>query len=283
MKNKKGSSETTREITNKNFYNWFIGFLEGDGSFYIRSNNTLGFEIYQKTADAQILYYIKTNLGFGKVYHNSKNNMSRFTIANNLTSYSHFTNFLNVEDLRLIKRKNQYDTWILKLQSLINSGNNSVSPEGGAEQGLNLESTIRKDPSWEDSWLSGFIDAEGCFRIHLDNKTNRYRPIFQITQDEEEIMLKIKGLFGNKHRGSLIKDRGTYLLMISGKDARELLINYIERFPLKTQKRIAFDKWKECHKLSLMAPSRVLQTMDISQEDKILTQLKLLKESINKY
>ena len=69
-----GSSETTREITilKKDFYNWWIGFLEGDGSFFIRSNNTLGFEISQKTTDSQVLYYIKKNLGFGQVNHNFK-------------------------------------------------------------------------------------------------------------------------------------------------------------------------------------------------------------------
>jgi len=64
-----------------------IGFSEGDGTWFIRSNNTLGFEIAQKTSDSQVLYEIKKTLGFGKVYHNSVSELSRFVIASNSESY----------------------------------------------------------------------------------------------------------------------------------------------------------------------------------------------------
>ena len=134
---------------------------------------------------------------------------------------------------------------------------------------------VLKNPNWEDSWLSGFIDAEGCFRISLDKKVNKYRLIFQITQDEIEILEKIKQLFGKKHRGSIIKDRNTYLLLISGKDAIELIINYINRNPLKSQKRIAFMKWEKCHKLQT--------EMNEENRERTLEKIKELKESINKY
>jgi hypothetical protein len=261
-----GSSETTREITiiNKDFYNWWIGFLEGDGSFFIRSNNTLGFEISQKTTDAQVLYYIKTNLGFGQVNHNSKSGLSRYILSSKSTSYINLIKFLKIQDLRLIKRQNQYNNWIIKAETLTNT------------TFINKDTlSVPKLPSLEDSWLSGFIDAEGCFRISYDKTTEKYRLIFQITQDEIEVLENIKKLFGNKHRGSIIKDRNTYLLMISSKEARELIINYLNLFPLKSQKRIAFMKWEKCHRLQLA----------ITQEnkEKILDQIKELKESINKY
>ena len=261
-----GSSETTREITiiNKDFYNWWIGFLEGDGSFFIRSNNTLGFEISQKTTDAQVLYYIKTKLGFGQVNHNSKSGLSRYILSSKSTSYINLIKFLKIQDLRLIKRQNQYNNWIIKAETLTNT------------TFINKDTlSVPKLPSLEDSWLSGFIDAEGCFRISYDKTTEKYRLIFQITQDEIEVLEKIKKLFGNKHRGSIIKDRNTYLLMISSKEARELIINYLNLFPLKSQKRIAFMKWEKCHRLQLA----------ITQEtkEKILDQVKEFKESINKY
>ena len=85
----KGSSETTREKSKnkttmnfnlKNFYTllpqhkneksispefltWFIGFVEGDGSF--QKNGTL--KITQSSTDIQILYRVKTTMGFGTV------------------------------------------------------------------------------------------------------------------------------------------------------------------------------------------------------------------------
>ena len=79
----KGSSETTRDITynfdeysnlipkhknkiNKKFLEWFIGFTEGDGSFIV-SKDKVYFDITQNLQDIQVLYYIKKELGFGKV------------------------------------------------------------------------------------------------------------------------------------------------------------------------------------------------------------------------
>lgn len=307
---RKGSSETTREITippRGDFYNWWIGFLEGDGSFFIRSNNTLGFEISQKTTDAQVLYYIKTNLGFGQVNHNSKSGWSRFILSSKSSSYLNLINLLKIQDLRLIKRQIQYSYWIKKAEALTNTplssshnlnlsslsvvnkasfnpySNNSSPPfslieRQGVERregGLLPPLEITLLPTLEDSWLSGFIDAEGCFRISYDKLADKYRLIFQITQDEVEILEKIKNLFGNKHRGSIIKDRTTYLLMLSSKGARELIIKYLLKFPLKSQKRIAFMKWEECHRLQL--------ALTLENKEKTLSQIKALKESINKY
>jgi hypothetical protein len=80
--NLKGSSETTCDITynfdeysnlipkhkkiNKKFLEWFIGFSEGDGSFII-SKEKVYFDITQNLNDIQVLYYIKKELGFGKI------------------------------------------------------------------------------------------------------------------------------------------------------------------------------------------------------------------------
>ena len=285
----KGSSETTREITIQgrhrekiNFYNWWIGFLEGDGSFFIRSNNTLGFEISQKTTDAQVLYYIKTNLGFGQVNHNSKVGLSRFIISSKKESYLNLINLLKIDNLRLIKRQEQYKLWIQKAESITNMSllSTDVAPTGqemGRGSQLGKQGVIDpSQPSWEDSWLSGFIDAEGCFRIGYDKEVGKYRLIFQITQDEIEILEKIKLLLGKNHRGNIIKDRGTYLFMMSGKNAREQLINYLNVFPLKTQKRIAFMKWKKCHKLLLRMEEETGE-----QKEKTREEIKRLKEKIN--
>ena len=60
--------ESSRDINfDSAFINWFIGFTEGDGSF-VRwlETNKISFVITQK--DPKVLYYIKNNLGFGKIY-----------------------------------------------------------------------------------------------------------------------------------------------------------------------------------------------------------------------
>ena len=65
-----GSSETTREayiLKDSLFKFWFIGFLEGKGSFMIRKNGDLEFKIVHTSTDASVLFYIKKKLGFGVV------------------------------------------------------------------------------------------------------------------------------------------------------------------------------------------------------------------------
>lgn len=257
-----GSSETTREIT-RNFKDWLVGFIEGDGTWFIRSNNTLGFELAQKTSDSQVLYEIKKTLGFGKVSHNSVSELSRFVIASNSESYWKVVNLVECgTELRLKKRQTQFNNWLDRLETI--TGSKIV------RQNI-ITSLERKQPSWEDSWLSGFIDAEGCFRISFDKRVNQYRLFFQVTQDEQEILIKIKELFGLTHKGQIRKDRTTYVLAVTGKKARELIIKYLLKHPLKTKKRIAFQKWEECHGL--------LEREDVPG---VQEKIKRLKESINK-
>lgn len=61
-----GSSETSREASPSLDF-WLIGFAEGDGSFIVNKDGSLEFKITQSSNDAQILFYIKNNLGFGSV------------------------------------------------------------------------------------------------------------------------------------------------------------------------------------------------------------------------
>lgn len=54
----------------ENFLYWFVGFVEGDGCFGVnKQNNRICFIITQK--DPKVLYYIRKNLNFGKVYKNA--------------------------------------------------------------------------------------------------------------------------------------------------------------------------------------------------------------------
>lgn len=68
------SAKPAKEKSNqKEILEWFIGFTEGDGSFGVDSkNNRVMFIITQK--EPQVLYYIKKEIGFGKVYQNADGN-----------------------------------------------------------------------------------------------------------------------------------------------------------------------------------------------------------------
>jgi hypothetical protein len=66
--------------------------------------------------------------------------------------------------------------------------------------------------------------------------------MFSITQDEKEILEKIKALFGTKHSGGVTTDRSTHVFSVAGREGKQLLIDYIDKFPLKTKKQVAFLK-----------------------------------------
>ena len=68
-----------RIIPTTSFLEWFVGFSEGDGSFIVNSRGTSIFVITQSTEDIQILFYIKTILGFGRVIKQG-NSTSRFIV-----------------------------------------------------------------------------------------------------------------------------------------------------------------------------------------------------------
>jgi len=77
--NNLGSSETTREaitLYDINFETWLIGFAEGDGGFSVDKRGYLVFKITQSSVDAQVLFYIKKELGFGSVTLQSKLNQT---------------------------------------------------------------------------------------------------------------------------------------------------------------------------------------------------------------
>lgn len=55
------------EAPTQSFLEWLIGFAEGDGSFIVNSRATAIFVVTQSTADLQVLKYIQSVLGFGRV------------------------------------------------------------------------------------------------------------------------------------------------------------------------------------------------------------------------
>ena len=68
---------------NEEFQQWLVGMTDGDGSFSVLRQNdkwTLTFKISQNTYNLRALYYIKQQLGVGKVSVESNRDMGSFRI-----------------------------------------------------------------------------------------------------------------------------------------------------------------------------------------------------------
>jgi len=154
------------DIPNDDFLYWLIGFTEGDGSFVKTSRNELNFVIVQGKANVQILYKIQKTLGFGQV------------LKQNERVYRY-----------IVRRKIE-----LMLIILLFNGN-IVLPSRKAQFAIFLDtynkrpfsylipySNNKNMPSLNNTWLLGFVEAEGFFTISLLTNSNAFRTRFMVAQ-----------------------------------------------------------------------------------------------------
>lgn len=257
-----GSSETVRRITfqfelynkvrpshkkavlNKNsFLSWFIGFVEGDGSFVI-CNNKVYFDLTQHLKDIDLLYKIKTTLGFGCVL--KRTNKHRNVGVFYVTGKDNFVRLAHLFNGNLVSsyKKNQFKNWLHVLNAQYD------------QQLLFIDSYLI--PSFNNAWLSGFIDAEGCFSARLKNcKTCKSGQNllygFSLSQKDIQILQCIKNLFDLKKQQFIRFDPSWngYQFYLSNKKKLNLLSRYLNIYALKTKKKITFLNWAKIHKLGL--------------------------------
>ncbi len=217
---------------NTQFLEWFIGFSEGDGSFIV-SNKRCYFIINQK--DLKILYKIKKNLGFGKVLKYTQNNRcyGRYVIQDqhNCKRLAYIFN----GNLVLNKTTIRFKHWIKVLNI----------------KALKKKGSLRLD----NAWLSGFIDAEGCFYAKIrkasDLKLNfKVEKNFIINQKGElPFFYVLKMLFkSNSKIQEKIKNNSTYYkLELSSMQSTQILLNYLEKFPCQGEKNITVSRYRRIY------------------------------------
>ena len=238
------ATETLREVPSnfQKFYSehkyispewldWFIGFLEGDGGLHVHKGR-IYVTITQK--ERQVLDEIKLILGFGHVKFDASMNCYRYLVQNIESCYI----------LALLLNGN------LVQQHRVNQLKNCISIL--KEKGYNIDHIdICRVPTHNDSWVSGFTDAEGCFNLVILKRTSSrtgYRPIIRFTlgQRDERALLLIRDIFGF---GSVSEVKsinpGYFRYTINSIKNSLSIVEYYRRFPLKTKKALAFDKWCE--------------------------------------
>ena len=242
----KSSSETTRE-TSFNFTNfrketnindkqisnswlsWFIGFSEGDGAF-LTYKNSCTFVITQK--EEAILHDIRNTLQIGMVKNFGK--FSRYFVRDNKSIKILICLFNG--NIILDKRKIQIKNWLTIFN--ISEINNNIMP------------------TLKDAWLSGFIDAEGCFNITLFKRkamTLGYQVKLRFMIDQKDslnTMLYLKDLLNLILTHRKVKDDNLnkmYRIESNSFVKVPLILDYLNNFSLKTKKIYSFHKWKEVY------------------------------------
>lgn len=217
----------------KDFIYWLIGFTEGDGSFIIntnknRNNKNLEFKITQSSNDAQILFYIKKNLGIGSVSVQDKNNNTHQFRIRDKNGILKIINIFN-GNIYLNKTQNKFKEFV-EIYNETYKTNIKI-----------LEN--KNEPTLENAWLAGFTDAEGCFTISFIK--NKYFIIRYILSQ------KYEDNFMNKL--ALLLDGNTYILkcgttnMVVNYLNLIKIIKYLNKYGLKTKKLIIFRNWLDVY------------------------------------
>jgi len=282
--NKIGSSETIRKTTfnfneyakntvshkssiNKDFLEWFIGFSEGDGSFIV-SKGRLFFIINQK--EEKILHDIRTNLGFGKV--SVYKSYSRYIVADK-TGVDRLISIFN-GNLILSKTNTRFLHWL--------TARNLYST-------LPIEYIKRGEEFCfnNNGWLSGFIDAEGCFNASKI-KSNRYSLGFRVRlrfildqKGELFIFTKVKHFL----ESGFITDRSDMdktpplqnMFRFTTSSIRGLLLlqKYLHNFPLRTFKKVSFLRFYSLYYYIKNRPSLPWQGKVLKRVENLLNRIQV--------
>ena len=148
-----------------------------------------------------------------------------------------------------------------------------------------------------NGWLAGFIDADGAFKVRytekrIDEKTNkvltkgrievrfvleqRQNIGFYSNESYKPIMLKIQSFFGintdlreSKHN----EDKFYWIVEVTSLNRLNLLIQYLNNYPLLTAKRNDYEDWYNVYQL-------IVDKKHLSEDGKLL--IKNIKSNMNK-
>lgn len=241
---KQGEEDKCGKPDKEWFYQWLVGFTDGDGCFNIYSNNnkiTLTFKISQKINNIQVLYYIKKQLGVGSV--KSEQGMAHFLIRD---KKSLETVLIPIFDKYLLLTSKEFS--YKKFRLCLEIGNSTLSQM--ATTTINSE-IIPQDyipSSWNiipnpitKPWLVGFIEAEGSFYITRKSEVRLVHG-FGLTQKlDKVVVLGIKQVLKIESNVKWNK-KGFFSLDTTNSNSLKWIKNYFYN-TMKSRKSLEFRIW----------------------------------------
>lgn len=252
---------------------YLAGLIEGDGHFNVPKflysdkvkTRIAGIEIIFALKDKPSAELLRNKFG-GNVYLDSKKRMVRWMIKD-IKSVTKIVNLINGK-LRTPKINGFYKMIdFLKMK------------------GVEIEKlSLDTSPLNNNAWLAGFIDADGHFAIKgFTSNIRTYLAIhFYISQRKtdisgetlENIMEKIADFLFTKLSYRIFhKKYNQFVINTSNNKSNQILIDYLNTFPLLSSKYLDFKDWEKASNIFTQKLHR-----DPVQYEKI----RLLKSNMNK-
>lgn len=231
------------------FKEYLAGLFEGDGHIWIQNLNQkkkhnprfcITFSLKNEPLAKKILELI----GSGFIRYKTQDNACVLTVSP-VIGLKKLVYLINGE-LRTPKIHQLH-----KLIDWLNKNHNA-----------NITKLPLKDSSLsEDGWLSGFIDSDGSFSVQhtkLENNAKKRKISCRLRIEQRmldpitnESYFKVLTEISNFLNCSLLtrKQKSTgneyYILTASSKMSLEIIINYLNKYPLFTSKYLDYNDWKE--------------------------------------
>lgn len=255
------------KLENNNFYEWFCGLTDGEGSFMLlRRQDGYGFkfQIQLHVDDIKMLHFIQNTLGMGKVY--ITESAARFVVTNvkdtseiidifsryPLNTYK-LLNFLDFKKAFGIYTSSKQKTpdIIAKVEQ-IREGMNSLRVDFTARPSCSVRIT--------PYWLLGFVEGEGSFFTRKN-----FTLTFNLAQSSKDLVLMeaIRDFFNNLassvNNGAGLdgaaslshkKSSNMIYLVIHRLDyIAQVLIPFFDALVWQSKKELDYKDWKTILKL----------------------------------
>lgn len=230
---------------NSKFGYYLAGLFEGDGYITINNKNKVIFGITFNIKDKPLAQMILKIIGIGHICKRNTNSVElRFTSKISLQKIL----FLLNGKLRTPKIHQFYRLidWVNKNYFHDNIKNKIIK--------LPLDTSSLID----NPWLTGLIDADGCFYIRHSLKqiickfSLEQRMIYPKTLESYEHILNSICLTFNiklKIRNRINYKNSYYIIQIENQDSIKLLISYLDNYSLLSSKYLDYLNWKKAFSL----------------------------------
>jgi LAGLIDADG endonuclease len=243
---------------------FFVGLLEGDGTITTNLNSNKSNSIIIRIVislnnlpdNVIMLNKIKQVIG-GRVIIERKDKYITWIASNKVDLMKVFV-ILAKYPLLTVRKQCQLefakDCFLRKdISNFIMNRNNKYNNKKIWLNEYVLKNNINDLPFYFSGWLSGFIEAEGNFNLHFNEKGHFRNSKFTIGQNDEiHILNWIKLYF--KSNDVIVKDKSKnrgnfqhYRLHLYNAESRKLLFDHFCKYPLLGYKNISYKKFYDYH------------------------------------
>ena len=232
------------------FISFWVGLIDADGSIQVNHwrEKHLQFRIIIKmkytSANLEILELLSAQLGFGKVSIVMEKGYKYVIWAENRQSkikkvlwifqnYAPLTSRLQCQ-LAFFKQNLE----IKNVQNYLKTRSFKYEQQVQLRQALQLQNLHALH--YFPSWLSGFIEGEGCFTAR---KRSSLVVSFSISQKNDSYLLEsIKLFVGAVNNVRFIQKDNLYLLEVYRRSVFDFLHNHFKSYPLLGEKKKQYDR-----------------------------------------